>query len=90
MPSSHAISEGPCLAPEDWSGLIPAPSGGIKSSTVLAVMPAVRTAVTTDYNGVGKIQYLLGQRNITILDSQYSDQVVLTVLIPEEGKRTAS
>ena len=49
-------------------------------------MPAVRTAVTTDYNGVGKIQYLLGQRNITILDSQYSDQVVLTVLIPEEGK----
>ena len=71
-------------------GLVRAYSGavqaGIKSSTVLAVMPAVRTAVTTDYNGVGKIQYLLGQRNITILDSQYSDQVVLTVLIPEEGK----
>ena len=45
--------------------------------------PAVKTAVTTDYNGVGKIQYLLGQRNITILDSQYADQVMLTVLIPE-------
>ena len=39
-----------------------------------------------DYNGVGKIQYLLGQRNITILDSQYADQVMLTVLIPEEQK----
>ena len=78
------------LEGEGTGGLVRAYSGavqaGIKSSTVLAVMPAVRTAVTTDYNGVGKIQYLLGQRNITILDSQYSDQVVLTVLIPEEGK----
>ena len=59
---------------------------GLKNSTVLSVMPAVKTAVTTDYNGVGKIQYLLGQRNITILDSQYADQVMLTVLIPEEQK----
>ena len=59
---------------------------GLKNSTVLSVTPAVKTAVTTDYNGVGKIQYLLGQRNITILDSQYADQVMLTVLIPEEQK----
>lgn len=59
---------------------------GLKNSVVLSVMPAVKTAITTDYNGVGKIQYLLGQRDITTLDSQYSDQVVLTVLIPEEGR----
>ena len=69
-------------------GLVRAYSGavqaGIKSSTVLAVMPAVRTAVTTDYNGVGKIQYLLGQRGIRTLESRYTDAVELSVLVPDE------
>lgn len=71
-------------------GLVRAYSGavqaGLSNCTVLTVRPAVKTAVTTDYNGVGKIQYLLGQRQITILDCQYSDQVVLTALIPDEQR----
>ena len=32
--------------------------------------------VTTDYNGVGKIQYLAAQEGIDTLDSQYTDKVV--------------
>lgn len=33
---------------------------------------------------MGKIQYLLGQRGLTILDSVYTEKVDLTVLIPKE------
>ena len=36
----------------------------------------------TDYNGIGKLQYLFGQRQIPILDAEYTDQVQFTVLVP--------
>ena len=32
---------------------------------------------------VGKIQYLLGQRGIPILESEYTDQVKIRVLVPK-------
>lgn len=38
--------------------------------------------VNTDYNGVGKILYLLGQRRIEPVDSLYTDSVTLRLLIP--------
>ena len=31
--------------------------------------------ITTDYTGIGKIQYILGQENMTVLDSVYTDKV---------------
>lgn len=69
-------------------GLVRAYSGAVQAglavSTVLTVKPARKVSVTTDYNGVGKIQYMLGTNQITTLDSQYTDRVVLTVLVPEE------
>lgn len=73
-------------------GLVRAYSGavqaGLAESTVLVVKPARKIAVTTDYNGVGKIQYMLGTNEITILDSLYTDRVVLTVLVPDEDVET--
>lgn len=69
-------------------GLVRAYSGAVQAglavSTVLTVKPARKVSVTTDYNGVGKIQYMLGTNQITTLDIQYTDRVVLTVLVPEE------
>ncbi len=38
--------------------------------------------MTTDYTGIGKIQYIAGERGIPILDSQYTDKVVMKLLIP--------
>lgn len=76
-------------------GLVRAYSGavkeGLKACTVLTVEPAKKIAVSTDYNGIGKIQYLLGQQEITTLDSKYTDKVELTVLVPDEktGKLNA-
>lgn len=69
-------------------GLVRAYSGavkeGLKSCTVLKLVPAKKLIIDTDYNGVGKIQYLLAQSDITTLNSEYTDHVVLTVLVPDE------
>lgn len=74
-------------------GLVRAYSGALKegldNSTVLTVNPAVKVCITTDYNSIGKIQYLLGQQELVVLDSQYTDQVQLTVLVPDEKRDRA-
>ena len=38
--------------------------------------------MTTDYTGVGKLQYIAGERNLPILNSEYTDRVILDLLIP--------
>lgn len=44
----------------------------------------VKLRIRTDYNGVGKIQYLLASRRIAIEDSVYAADVELTVIVPVE------
>ena len=44
----------------------------------------VKLQIKTDYNSVGKIQYLLGSKGITIQDSVYAADVELTVIVPIE------
>ncbi|MDY3825987.1 MAG: YigZ family protein [Lachnospiraceae bacterium] len=66
-------------------GLVRAYSGavqeGLKNSTVITKYLGVKLSVTTDYNGVGKLQYLFGQKEIPILSAEYTDKVVFTVLV---------
>ena len=38
--------------------------------------------IGTDYNGVGKIQYLIGENKIPVLASEYTDKVRCQVLLP--------
>ncbi len=56
---------------------------GLEASTVITKMHGSRVSVETDYTGLGKIQYILGQRGLTILNSEYTDKVALEVLLPE-------
>lgn len=42
--------------------------------------------VETDYNGIGKLQYLLGQRGIPIEESTYTEQVIMVCRVPLEEK----
>ncbi len=58
---------------------------GLKACTPMTVEPAVKLSVLTDYNGIGKIQYLLGQREIATLGIEYTDRVELTALVPDEA-----
>ena len=57
---------------------------GISHSQIITKIYGFKLNLTTDYTGLGKIQYLLGQRGLTILDSVYTEKVDLTVLIPKE------
>ncbi len=69
-------------------GLVRAYSGAVqealKNCVIVEKMPAVRLRIGTDYNGVGKLQYVAGQMGITILDTEYTDQVSMIFLVPEE------
>ena len=55
---------------------------GLKNCSVGRMCLGCDLEVCTDYNGVGKILYLLGQRGIEPLDSAYTDVVQLSVRIP--------
>ena len=72
-------------------GLVRAYSGaaqeGLKNSVIVEKMPGARIRVETDYNGIGKIQYILGQRGIAITNSEYTDTVTVEALVPFEEKK---
>ena len=55
---------------------------GLAASRIIEKRRGIALKVTTDYTGIGKIQYIAGERNIPILNSEYTDKVVLELLIP--------
>ena len=57
---------------------------GLKASKVIEKKPGFLLKMNTDYNGIGKIQYLLGKRKIPITASEYGVDVCLETLIPED------
>lgn len=57
---------------------------GLRCSTVIEKKVGALLRIQTDYNGIGKIQYLLGQRGLTITNSEYTDIVVIETLVPQE------
>ena len=61
---------------------------GLKNSVIIEKCLSTKILIGTDYNGIGKIQYLLGQRKINILASEYSDKVNITALVPIKEKDT--
>ncbi len=69
-------------------GLVRAYSGaaqeGLRNSTVLEKRPGKQIRITTDYSGIGKIQYILGQNQIPVMDSQYTEEVEIRVMAPLE------
>ena len=44
----------------------------------------LKLLVTTDYQGIGKIQFIAGQYEIPLLDSEYTDIVKATLLVSRE------
>ena len=69
-------------------GLVRAYAGatkeGLSASKVITKMHGQKISIQTDYTGLGKIQYILGQRGLSILNSIYTDKVELEVLLPED------
>ncbi len=59
---------------------------GIAESQIIERKQGIRLDLHTDYSGIGKIQYLLGERKIPQVDSEYTDQVRLTIILPAEER----
>ena len=59
---------------------------GLAASTIIEKREGFLLYINTDYNGIGKLQYLFGQKEISILESEYAADVRMTVLVPLERK----
>lgn len=57
---------------------------GLENCSVTEMQYGCELGIRTDYNGIGKIQYLLGQRGLEIKSSEYTDIVTLKLEVPFE------
>lgn len=57
---------------------------GLEQSVVVEKKHGIVLEIQTDYNGLGKVQYLLGQEGINILNSEYTERVMVEALVPLE------
>lgn len=59
---------------------------GLKACTVGRMRYGAELQVLTDYNGVGKILYLLGSMGLEPASSEYTDKVTLRIVVPAEDE----
>ncbi len=59
---------------------------GLAAAQVIEKQPGRMLEINADYNSIGRIQYLLAQRQITVTDSEYTDRVVLRAMVPAAQK----
>ena len=59
---------------------------GLNDCKIGVLRMGVPLALTTDYNGIGKILYLLSAMGLAPKDSDYGEKVTLQVLVPVEEK----
>jgi uncharacterized YigZ family protein len=63
-----------------------AAQAGLDASTILTKQFGRKAVIDADYNVVGKLQYIAAESSLTIEDTQYTERVVMTVLVPEEHR----
>ncbi len=65
-----------------------AAQAGLANSIIIEKQNGKRLTIRTDYNGLGKIQYILAQNNIVALGTDYTEAVEIhTVVLLGEEKR---
>jgi len=73
-------------------GLVRAYSQAVKAGLSACSIGTMRKGqellIETDYNGIGKVLHILGQINVVPRDSNYAENVALTVIIPDENVET--
>lgn len=57
---------------------------GLEASDIVTMRYGSELELITDYNGIGKVQYILGQRGLEIGNSEYTDIVTLRLMVPGE------
>ncbi len=59
-----------------------ATQAGLMASHVITKQAGYRVTVDTDYNGIGKLQYVAVQLGVAVLDTLYTDKVRMILLVP--------
>lgn len=59
---------------------------GLKNSKITEKIIGYKIQITTDYNGIGKLQYITAQSGIHTIGTEYSDIVEMTVMVPKDEK----
>lgn len=57
---------------------------GLDASQILEKQRGYQLQIDTDYNGIGKLQYLTAKSNVSVIDSQYGEAVTMTLAVPAE------
>ncbi|MBT9780005.1 YigZ family protein [Clostridium sp. MCC353] len=55
---------------------------GLKGSCIVEKKLARKVEIRTDYNGIGKLQYLAAQRGLAVMDTVYTENVTAQYLVP--------
>lgn len=58
---------------------------GLANSIIIEKQYGKQLEITTDYNGIGKLQYIASTMNLTILSTDYTEIVKSTLLIPPDS-----
>ncbi len=57
---------------------------GLAQSDIIDAVEGISAYIDTDYNNMGKIQYICAEQNVVIEDIEYTDKVHMKLLIPQE------
>lgn len=57
---------------------------GLAESILIDKKEGRRLTVGTDYNGLGKLQYMIAQKNLTLIDTLYTEKVELELMVPAD------
>ncbi|MBQ2088831.1 MAG: YigZ family protein, partial [Lachnospiraceae bacterium] len=57
---------------------------GLDNCILMKECQGYQVQITTDYNGYGKIEYILRERNIPMGQVEYLDNVKINLVIPED------
>ena len=57
---------------------------GLAKSKIVEKREGARITVDTDYNGIGKLQYIAASMDIFIINTEYSDFVTMSAMVPKE------
>ena len=57
---------------------------GLENSLVIEKILSCKMKIYTDYNGIGKIQYIIGKSQAITVGTEYTDHVCVEILIKKE------
>ena len=57
---------------------------GLAASVIIQKRTGQKLTIRTDYNGIGKIQYLTAKNHTAVLDTRYTDIVEMDVVVPAD------